>query len=352
MIPPITGDRWRGAWRRFRERWRPPRVLRITRLGGQVILLALGIGFAAMNTGNNLLYVIFGLLLGLILASGLVSESMLRAVVVDHLIPADLFAGRPAPVRFILKNRSARPLLGLKVWVRFGRAGVPDRESSPSVILFIPPKGQRSRDMFFHPDRRGRWTLLEIRVGTSFPFGFFEKSLRLTPREDHVVFPAPLPFPRGALWTDSGAPRRSVPRRGPGETFWGLRDFRQGDSPRRMAWKSVARRGRLIVQETEQETDRRLILNLGAARDWGDLSLADRENAVSFAATLALRHWDAGFAVGLVEGDRVVPPASGPSVRRAILTRLALFEPDALTAPLPVDGALSVLALWRRWGKR
>lgn len=305
-----------------------------------------------MNTGNNLLYIIFGLLLGLILASGLVSESMLRAVEVTWLIPSELFAGRPVPVRLILKNRTARPLLGLEVWARFGRSGHLAPESGPVAILFIPPNGQRSRDIIFHPDTRGRWTLAEIRVGTSFPFGFFEKSFRRTPLEDHIVFPTLVPLPRRVLPTKSRAPRRSVPQRGPGETFWGLRDFQQGDSPRRIAWKSAARRGRLIVQETEQDADLRLILNLGAARDWNGLSHAERENAVSFTAALALRQEESGFAVGLVEGARVLAPASGPGPRRTILTRLALFDPAELGPPAAVSGARSVLDLWRRWGVR
>lgn len=343
MTEPTRG-RFRAAFRRW---WNPPRTIHFTKAGRNVVLLAFGIGFAAMNTGNNLLYIIFGLLLGLILASGLVSESVLRPVRVEVLWPGEFFARQPFPLRVTIKNPSRRPLLGLRAWVTLADPGAPALERAPLSFLFVPKEGLLSRDLTLTVAGRGPVRLSQIRVGTTFPFGFFEKSLKVLLDETRVAYPALTPVPRRALAVESPAPRRPVDRRGSGDTFWGLREFREGDSPRRVAWKSAARLGRLLVRETEQETERRLTLQLGAALDWRRLSPADRESALSFAASLALRKWAEGFDIGLVEGPWVLAPGRGPRHRQTFLTRLALVDPVALETPAVVPGAVPLLDLWR-----
>lgn len=343
-------DRPRGKIRAaLRRWWTPPRTIHFTKAGRNVVLLAFGIGFAAMNTGNNLLYIIFGLLLGMILASGLVSEGVLRPVRVSMLWPGEVFAGMAFPLRVIIKNTARRPLIGLQAWATATSPGGTAAETAPAAFLYIPPQGQAGRDIPLLSPTRGDLTLVQIRVGTLFPFGFFEKSLRVAFNEIRTVYPARVPVPRRALAVESPAPRQSTDRRGAGDAFWGLRDFQEGDSPRRVAWKSAARLGRLIVRETERETEKRLWLDLGRADDWRRLSPAERENAVSFVASLALLKWSEGYDVGLVEGTLLLPPGRTPRHRQSLLTRLARLDPLALEPPAPAPGARAVLDLWRRF---
>ncbi|MBK8652253.1 MAG: DUF58 domain-containing protein [Elusimicrobia bacterium] len=223
-----------------------------TKAGRNVVLLAFGIGFAAMNTGNNLLYIIFGLLLGMILASGFVSEGVLRPVRVSLLWPGEIFAGAPFPLRVIINNPSRRPLIGLQAWATVTPPGSVAAETPPAAFLYVPARSQAGRDIPLAASARGDLRLVHIRVGTLFPFGFS----RNPPRpfdEVRVVYPARVPVPRRALAVESPSPRQSTDRRGAGDAFWGLRDFQEGDSPRRVAWKSAARLGRLIVRENERK---------------------------------------------------------------------------------------------------
>ena len=83
--PQQLGSRRRPAQRRARafgkswRRWiRPPRRLSFTREGKYFVGITLGVGFAAINTGNNLLYLLLGMMLSLIIASGIMSEMSLR----------------------------------------------------------------------------------------------------------------------------------------------------------------------------------------------------------------------------------------------------------------------------------
>src|SRR6202034_1591750 len=75
---------WFSAWRRS---LRPPRRLKFTREGKFFVGITLGVGFAAINTANNLLYLLLGMLLALIVVSGIMSELSLRDLTVVRRLP-------------------------------------------------------------------------------------------------------------------------------------------------------------------------------------------------------------------------------------------------------------------------
>src|SRR6187455_1946398 len=86
-------------------RWmRPPRRLRLTREGRFFIIITIGIGLAAVNTGNNLLYLLLGWMLSTIIASGILSESTLRKLKVERRAPAQVFANRPFLMEVAIEN--------------------------------------------------------------------------------------------------------------------------------------------------------------------------------------------------------------------------------------------------------
>src|SRR5262245_1763645 len=78
--PPPARLPW---WRRLR----PPRRLSFTREGRIIVILSVGVGFAAINTGNNLLYLLLGWLLSFIIASGILSELTLKRLTVERRPP-------------------------------------------------------------------------------------------------------------------------------------------------------------------------------------------------------------------------------------------------------------------------
>src|SRR5690349_11254979 len=93
---------------RLRRLLRPPRRLRFTREGRWFCGITLGIGVAAINTGNNLLYLILGLMLSLIVASGILSESALRRLEITRQPPTRVHAGRPFLMGITLRNHKRR----------------------------------------------------------------------------------------------------------------------------------------------------------------------------------------------------------------------------------------------------
>ncbi|MGH7445655.1 MAG: DUF58 domain-containing protein, partial [Longimicrobiales bacterium] len=101
-------SRVRGWLERVRHRLRPRRRLRLLRPGGLLIGGIFGLGFATLNTGNNLLYLLLGALLGLIVLSGMLSEQALRGLHVRRRVPRTITAGEPAAMRYALRKDDGR----------------------------------------------------------------------------------------------------------------------------------------------------------------------------------------------------------------------------------------------------
>ena len=99
----------RAVWQQRIARWlRPPRTLRPTRAGWLFFLITFAVGFAALNTGNNLLYLVLSLMLAFLVLSGVLSESALRGISVRRRLPRELFAEVFCSVGLEITNRQQR----------------------------------------------------------------------------------------------------------------------------------------------------------------------------------------------------------------------------------------------------
>jgi uncharacterized protein (DUF58 family) len=309
---------------------RPRRTIRPTRDGWWCLFAAFGLGFAALNTGNNLLYVLVCMLLGLILVSGILSEQSMRGLRLTPVLPEDIHAGRPALFGATIENRKrwlASHSLTIEVLGRNGR-------SAPERYLYLPrleARGDRLLGWEQTLAARGRQRLPGIRVTTRFPFGLFVKSSRVLLDSEVIVYPAVQAVSRDLLCPVGGAGAAPLRRRGRGDDLYNLRDYQSGDDPRLIHWRSSAKRQSLTVRELEAETtpDARLVLEGTGRTDPQRL-----EVRLSQAASLAVHLLGAGAAVGLAGPGIRVPLGRGRGQERRILTALALYDP---ASPGPAD---------------
>src|SRR3989440_1718287 len=176
--PRVTSERSFGRWRLW-----PRRTLWPTRDGWWCLSAALGLGFAAINTGNNLLYLLVSMLLGLIIVSGVLSEQSIRRVRVEPVLPDELFAGQLALFGARVANR--------KRWRASYSITVEGVGSSHRAYLAkLEPGAERLITWQETPRARGRWRLASFKVATRFPFGLFVKTTQLAPKREVVVYPA------------------------------------------------------------------------------------------------------------------------------------------------------------------
>ena len=111
---------------------RPPRKkLKVTREGKYFIGITFGVGFAAVNTGNNLLYLLLGMLLSMIVVSGVLSELSLRELTVVRRLPPRAWVARPHLVEIEAFNHKRRiPRLTRSRW----RICAPDSQQTSAAF--------------------------------------------------------------------------------------------------------------------------------------------------------------------------------------------------------------------------
>ncbi|TSA05193.1 MAG: DUF58 domain-containing protein [Nitrospiraceae bacterium] len=299
------------------------RSLRLTPEGVRFLLLTMAVGMAALNTGNNLLYLLLAMMLSLIVMSGILSEQCLRHLVIRRVIPDDMFANSPATVTLAITNRQSRlPSFSLRVLDIIEGKAV-DRGIH---ILHLPAGALVSQSYPVLFPRRGRHRIEGIKVQTRFPFGLFIKSANLFLISDLVVYPELRPLPErlvhdlAVLGYD-----QALSKRGPGIGLYNLREYQHGDDSRTIHWKTTARQSRLIVRETETEDLRQVTLALPTTVP-EDRAPECFEQAVRLTASLAAHFQQQGFAVRLLVGAQEVPHGAGEPHLYRMLHALALCE--------------------------
>lgn len=304
--------------------------VRVTRVGVGVVLVTLIVGMAAVNTGNNALYLVESVLLALLVVTGFASRRNLRRLQLAVDPPEEAYAQQPVSLAFRLTNRDRRLT---RRWLTLAA----DRQGRGSAVPYL--EGGESRagrlDLLF--ERRGRHRLRFVRLGSLFPLGLFQKVMRYPIDLEVLVYPELYPVtgdPRRERGQSGERPSR---RRGWGHELLALRGFREGDDPRGIHWKRSARTGDLVFMEREAERGRRMsiLLDNGIGRGGGEAARRRFERLVSEAASAAVRQLERGCEVELVTRDGSVPFGAGRAQRRRLLERLALIEPCAVgAAPL------------------
>jgi uncharacterized protein (DUF58 family) len=329
-----------------------PRTIRPTKEGGYFIALTFGIGFAAVNTGNNLLYLLVALMLSIIVVSGLLSELSLRGLTLSTASPPPVAAGEPVSLLMQLRNeKNFFPSLSLRVDPVPG-AEVPERLYSAESARFIriDPQSTGSQPLRMTFSRRGRYRLEGITLSTTFPFGFFIKTAAI--REPIVlwVYPKIRPVERPSLPSSTGAAPSSSQRIGQGAGFHQFREYQRGDDCRLIHWKLSARQGRWIIKEREREEGGGvlLLLNNRIPADRRAGWDARFERAVETAASLASALMQGGMTLSIQTADQEIAPGEGAAHLDRIFKFLALIEPTASAAILTVDPE-GRSVVWVRW---
>lgn len=226
------------------------RPIRFTRLGLFYTLFVIGVGAAAINTGNNLLYLILGILLGLIVVSGFLSDSGLWGIRTQWQPLETLYAHKTTPFLCVVE-KGWFPAVGLHVRA-FGSGSKPVELG----LAWVGSRTTTQQALSVTPLRRGWLPLGEERFSTVFPFGLFEKFHVHHPNDRWLVYPAVRRLPLAELGFASPRPAQEPARRaGEGASPFLVRDYRLGDRPSRIHWKLSAKRSAWMVNEMEEETD-------------------------------------------------------------------------------------------------
>jgi uncharacterized protein (DUF58 family) len=328
--------------RRTSLRWLVYQVdYRLTR-DGIIYLAAVSIlVLAAVNTGNNLLFLILACLLAGILVSGVLSRVVLTGIELRFDLPEHIFAGQPVLAEIELRNEK-------RMWPSFSLRVVGESKKAPAEILtrpiffpYLPRASATRQKVELRFPRRGVYRQDAFGIRTRFPFGFFEKTRRVESRIDIVVYPRVEPTDQFYEVLPLLSGEMASYFRGRGHELHSLRDYLPTDSARFVDWKVTARAGRMMVREFAREDERRVMLVLdpflGPPRtDPGERAVAEQaerfERAVSLAACIAW-HFHESHSVLQFRTDRFITPmAPAGEIIYPALRELALIQPDASAA--------------------
>ena len=231
----------------MKAEWQFEGVVRFTRIGTTYLFTTVVLAIAAVNTGNNALYIGVALMLGSLLLSGIASKSGLKHLHVEIAGMDDAWAGRPAHGTLRVRNDS-------RIWSVRDVVLTSEALAEAVVIAVLPRKRTTEVGASFLFTKRGLAHLHAIDSYTRYPFGFFLKKRRVRMSSDVVVYPR--------ILGDDASHDRFLPlageqsvanRPGAGSEIHSFREYARGDSLRHVHWKKSASLGRWIMKQTDAE---------------------------------------------------------------------------------------------------
>jgi uncharacterized protein (DUF58 family) len=307
---------------RVERPWR--RHLKTTREGKAFITVTFGVGVAAFNTGNNLLFLILGFMLSLIVLSGVMSETAIRGVRVSRRLPQRAFSGKVCLVELVLHNTKARaPSYSLEIEDLAEDAPTERR----CYFLKVGPGAEQAAAYRRTLQRRGTLRFVGFRVATRYPFGIFEKWRVLANPSELLVYPALLADQELRHDIQSHGLDSPTQRIGVGTEIAGLRGYEPGDDARSIHWRRTASLGRMVVTERQSDASSQLTLVVDNARRIDIANYEARfERTISRAATLAVAGLSRGLSVEVIARGTRSMLLMGFAAPDPILRYLALLS--------------------------
>jgi len=291
--------------------------------------LMLFMGLAAINTQANLLFGVFGLMFGIGLVSLWISRVVLKKLDLQRRLPDHAIVGQPTSVAYEFHNRkrfwpsvsvTVAELDGVEAFVKQPHGYL--LHAAAGMTALIPVE--------LIPKRRGRHELNTHQISTSFPFGFIKRAAERRHVESLLVYPAIGQVDQKLLQLCRSAENMGPtvrPRRGGMDEFYGLKEHREGESPRFIYWRRSARTGTLVSREMTHVSPPRLMILLDTyLAQRTPAHHADVEMCIAMAASLASYALEADLPVGLItwaDGLKIVEAQRGKRHRRDVLSLLA-----------------------------
>ncbi|MEO6064872.1 MAG: DUF58 domain-containing protein [Lysobacterales bacterium] len=258
----------------------------------------------ALNFNNNAALLLTFALGGVMVLSPLRAVQALDGALLERVDVKTVHAGESTMMRMYWRSDSTRRRIAL------------DLTSEQSAIRFDLVASAEA-NLQLSTERRGWQPLPWLMLASDAPFGLFRAWSVLRPLQPSLVWPhaeaiaAPMP--------DRGSDVDRRARITEGEDWEGLRDYRPGDPPRRVAWKASARSERLLVREPALPAAGPLDLR------WDDTAVLPFEQRISRMTRWVIDAAASGRRYRMQLPAQTFGPDRGPDFRNRCLRALALL---------------------------
>lgn len=267
----------------------------LPREGGVYLAIMFALFVGSYLGRSNMLMMVFAMMVGPFVMNGWFTFTMLRGLHVRRGLPSRIMAGETFRVSVVLSNR--------KTWLSAWMMTVHDSVSHSSAELFpevlflrVPPASQRQGSYHVCLGRRGTWRFAHLDVTTRFPLGLVQRGIGLDVPQQVLVYPRLghlHPQWRRLMQHSMELVSHVRPLSGTfQDEMHRIREYRQGDDPRTIHWRTTARMNELMVCEYHESRDRDLTVIVDAWQpgSGGEDREGDLERGLSFAATICMHH--------------------------------------------------------------
>lgn len=302
--------------------------MKATREGKRFLVASFLIAIAAVNTGNNLIYLILSLMFALTLLSILILRINLSSLGMSVSSGSPVFAGDDTFLTVLISN-------GKKLIPSYSLVVSAPGALSQAYFPFLPTNGAVKGEIKIRFEKRGVWGYEDFRARSGFPFILFIAESAIKVSGEVLVYPA-LVSVEGIVRDAAGSEGEGLNAIvGSGDEMYSLREFRYGDDMRKIHWKASARASSLLVKEYVEEEFRKTTIILDNLKP---VEYERFEKVVSVAASLSRYFLESGHLVRVLSCKKVIPFGGGEEQFFKILDILAVIrEEDSWDSPAAAE---------------
>jgi len=287
----------------------------VTKEGKRFAIASSLIAVAALNTGNNLIYLIFSLMFSFLILSVVFAWMNLSGLSLEIAGRQVVFAGEETSLTLLLRN-DKRLVPSYSVKCRM--SGSP----APAYYQVIPALRGVEKGVGTTFQKRGLYQHGDFSVSSGFPFILLNAERKIKVYGSVLVYPALRDIEVITDQIPGTEMAEILSLASVGDDIYSLREFRDGDDWRRIHWKASAKRGIFFVREYAEYLGARVTIVLdNRLPEGGELF----ERAVSLTASLAKGFLERDCFVRIVSCRETIPFGSGDEHFFKILDALAVI---------------------------
>ncbi len=266
-------------------------------------------GIAAVNTGNNLVYLIEAAMLSFMIISGIIGKKNLDRLEIKVRFPDEIFANVDFPIEYKVKNNK-RLLPSFLLILNF--------EGKKILIPFIEAGKEYAVTTHYRFTKRGMLEIKNLSICSVFPFDFFVRCVVYTESIPVTVYPYPkrCNILQESVEIKKGKSLEDGKRVGLYGELISVRDYAKGDSIKWIHWKASAKTGKLKTKEFSDLGGEPVVVNLDQIK--GSL-----EERISCATYLILELYKRNIPFGLKYEKKLIKPEHSKKQKVRILRMLA-----------------------------
>ncbi|MEE9523572.1 MAG: DUF58 domain-containing protein [Thermodesulfovibrionales bacterium] len=277
------------------------RRIKLTKEGRRFLLAGGLIGIASLNSGNNLIYLIFSMMISLGVVAVLGAVINLKRLACEISFREPLYANSPLSLTVTIENEKVFPSYSVSLEMPFDMTG----------DIYFPVMNRGSTEIRFEDltiSGRGKCEIRKIRLKTGFPFIFLYAYREIEHDKEIIVYPEITDVHEHLTNVEIRSSAKEAMVIGNEGEFFSIREYVYGEESRNIDWKASAKLQKTMVKEYSRKDERlaTVILDNGATENDEVF-----ERSVSIAASLCSELIDRGYIVRLITCRKVVPFGNG-----------------------------------------